>query len=355
MTFYSSVILVLVVSCSLFGHVWAACSLLLLVQLAYFCAGVRAALDATHCHSAVALGRAARRVLRRGDAELVLVAHWHRASHRRFPQRFVRAVAALVPRALHHLALVLHLLLVGHRLESLVRVRLLGHAARLLVVLLNLRAQGGARAHAFVLLSTRGFLRLRALRATCKQVLLLVPASALAARVARDRLRVRRRGPLRVRRARPVEHGLLEGRLGRGHRTLPLGLQLLTLLLACLRVNRRLLLLVAHHVHLVLCFPVLIARVAKRADRPRPLHQVLLPLIVHVRVNDYLLDGVGAPRENLLLVGEAWADAELVLWFVRFVLGVAILTAHLVALSFRAVTARLVLTGLHNLRLVIPH
>lgn len=105
----------------------------------------------------------------------------------------------------------------------------------------------------------------------------------------------------------------------------------------------------------MLCFPVLIARVAKRADWPRPLHQVLLPLIVHVRVNDYLLDGVGAPREDLLLVGEAWADAELVLWFVRFVLGVAILTAHLVALSFRAVTARLVLTGLHNLRLVIPH
>lgn len=141
-------------------------SLVFVVELADFGAGVGAPLNTAHWHPPVALiwgGLVL--LLGGGDTELVLVRHRDRTRHRSLPQRLVRAVTALpCPACTNYLLLVVCNLLgvgAGDRLESLVWVGLL-RDARLVVVLLDFWAERGGGAHPLVLLGTRWLLGLRA-------------------------------------------------------------------------------------------------------------------------------------------------------------------------------------------------
>ena len=128
---------------------------------------------------------------------------------------------------------------------------------------------------------------------------------------------------LRVGRVGPIQNGLLKRGL-LGHGALPLWLQLLTkklfdyyrvnlpLFLSCLRVDL-LIGLITHKITLRL--------VSKCSYRPWTLDHLALSLVVHVRVDNYLLNGICDSTEDLSFLWEGRLNTKWIFWLICFLLG----------------------------------
>lgn len=81
-------------------------------------------------------------------------------------------------------------------------------------------------------------------------------------------------------------------------------------------------LVVSHHIHLVLQLVLVdtCSGVTEGSNWPWSLNEILLPLVVHVRIDNYLLHWICDSTKNLLFRRETWRNTQRIFRFVRLVL-----------------------------------